>query len=178
EVRADVGGGVAHHSDPTRHLGRLSVRGVSVPNGRITGEPNLLIEPVLVRRAERPARATRRCPMKILRTPDERFASLPEFAFGPHYVELSDRIRVHYLDEGPSEAAPVLLMHGEPSWSFLYRKMIPVLVTAGHRCVAPDLVGFGRSDKPGGAGDYSYQRHVDWMTEALFDRLDLARITL
>jgi haloalkane dehalogenase len=115
--------------------------------------------------------------MKILRTPDERFASLPEFAFDPHYVELSDGIRVHYLDEGPPEAAPVLLMHGEPSWSFLYRRMIPPLVAAGHRCVAPDLVGFGRSDKPGEPGDYSYQRHVDWMTEALFDRLDLGRIT-
>ncbi len=115
--------------------------------------------------------------MKILRTPDERFASLPDFPFEPHYLELADGLRVHYLDEGPAGAAPVLLMHGEPSWSFLYRKMIPVLVAAGHRCIAPDLVGFGRSDKPADQDDYTYQRHVDWMSEALFDRLDLRDIT-
>ena len=90
--------------------------------------------------------------MHVLRTPDERFASLPGFDFEPHYVEVRDGIRVHYLDEGPAGADPVLLMHGEPSWCFLYRKMIPVLVAAGHRCVAPDLVGFGRSDKPGDHG--------------------------
>ena len=116
--------------------------------------------------------------MKIRRTPDERFASLPDFSFEPHYVEISDGIRVHYLDEGPTEAAPVLLLHGEPSWSFLYRKMIPVLVAAGHRCIAPDLVGFGRSDKPGELDDYSYERHVNWMTEALFDNLDVRGATL
>ena len=116
--------------------------------------------------------------MNVLRTPDERFASLPGFDFEPHYVELVDGIRVHYLDEGPADAAPVLLMHGEPSWSFLYRKMIPGLVAAGHRCVAPDLVGFGRTDKPDDLDDYSYQRHVDWMYEALFGHLDLRDITL
>ncbi len=115
--------------------------------------------------------------MKILRTPDERFASLPDFPFQPHYVELRDGIRVHYLDEGPADAAPVLLLHGEPSWSFLYRKMIPVLVDAGHRCIAPDLVGFGRSDKPSEQDDYTYQRHVDWMREVVFERLDLRDIT-
>jgi haloalkane dehalogenase len=115
--------------------------------------------------------------LKILRTPDEQFASLPGFGFEPHYVEISDGLRVHYLDEGPPDAAPVLLLHGEPSWSFLYRTMIPVLVAAGHRCVAPDLVGFGRSDKPSEPADYTYQRHVDWMSEAVFDRLDLERIT-
>jgi haloalkane dehalogenase len=116
--------------------------------------------------------------MNILRTPDERFGSLPDFGFDPHYVELADGLRVHYLDEGPADAAPVLLMHGEPSWSFLYRKMIPVLVAAGHRCVAPDLVGFGRSDKPSEPEDYSYQRHVDWMSETVFVRLGLEDITL
>lgn len=115
--------------------------------------------------------------MKILRTPDERFESLPDFPFEPHYVDISDGLRVHYLDEGPAGAAPVLLMHGEPSWSYLYRKMIPVLVAAGHRCVAPDLIGFGRSDKPREQDDYTFQRHVDWMHEALFDRLDLRDIT-
>jgi haloalkane dehalogenase len=115
--------------------------------------------------------------MKLLRTPDERFASLPDFPFEPHYVELGDGIRVHHLDEGPADAAPVLLLHGEPSWSVLYRKMIPGLVAAGHRCVAPDLVGFGRSDKPSEQDDYTYQRHVDWMAELVFEHLDLRDIT-
>jgi haloalkane dehalogenase len=116
--------------------------------------------------------------MKLLRTPDERFAALPDFPFEPHYVDVADGIRVHHLDEGPADAAPVLLLHGEPSWSFLYRKMIPGLVAAGHRCVAPDLVGFGRSDKPSEQDDYTYQRHVDWMAELLFGHLDLRDITL
>lgn len=115
--------------------------------------------------------------MKILRTPDERFASLPDYPFAPNYAEIADGLRVHYLDEGPRDAAPVLLLHGEPSWSFLYRKMIPVLVAAGHRCVAPDLVGFGKSDKPADRADYTFQRHVDWMRELLFDHLDLRGIT-
>jgi haloalkane dehalogenase len=123
--------------------------------------------------------------MDVLRTPDDRFAGLPDFPFAPHYVEIDagdgtdTRLRVHYLDEGPADAAEtVLLLHGEPSWSFLYRHMIPVLVEAGHRCVAPDLVGFGRSDKPSPRTEYTYQRHVDWMREALFDRLDLSGLTL
>ena len=115
--------------------------------------------------------------MKILRTPDERFAMLPDFPFEPHYSDIGDGLRVHYLDEGPRDAAPVLLLHGEPSWCFLYRKMIPVLVDAGHRCIAPDLVGFGRSDKPADQDDYSFQAHVDWMSELLFDQLDLRNLT-
>ena len=119
--------------------------------------------------------------MKSLRTPDDRFAGLPDFPFAPHYVDIADfegaTLRVHYIDEGPSDAAPLLLMHGEPSWSFLYRHMIPALVAAGHRCVAPDLIGFGRSDKPTATTDYSYARHVAWMSEALFDKLDLHDIT-
>jgi len=119
--------------------------------------------------------------MKTLRTPDERFADLPDYAFEPHYLEINDgdggTLRVHYIDEGPADAAPVLLMHGEPSWSFLYRHMIPLLVSAGHRVVAPDLVGFGRSDKPTEVTDYSYARHVAWMADALFDHLDLTDIT-
>jgi len=117
-----------------------------------------------------------------LRTPDERFADLPDFPFAPHYVEVPDgeggSVRVHYLDEGPADAPVVLLMHGEPSWCFLYRKMIPVLVDAGLRCVAPDLVGFGRSDKPTRRDDYTYARHVEWMRAALFDGLDLTGVTL
>ena len=84
--------------------------------------------------------------MDILRTPDDRFEKLDGYPFAPHYVD-ADGIRIHYVDEGQPDAVPVLLFHGEPSWSYLYRAMIPVLVRAGHRCVAPDLVGFGRSDK-------------------------------
>src|SRR5262249_33900565 len=83
----------------------------------------------------------------------------------------------HYLDEGPSGAHPVLCLHGEPSWSYLYRKMIPVLLAAGHRVVAPDLIGFGRSDKPVRREDYTYQRHVDWMRGVLL-ALDLREVTL
>ena len=120
--------------------------------------------------------------MNTLRTPDERFAGLPDFPFAPHYVEVDDgeggRLRVHYLDEGRPDAPAVLLMHGEPSWSFLYRKMIPVLVDAGLRAVAPDLIGFGRSDKPDAQHDYTYARHVEWMRDALFDQLDLRDLTL
>ena len=115
--------------------------------------------------------------MKVLRTPDDRFASLSDYPFEPHYAEITDGLRVHYVDEGPRDAAPVLLMHGEPSWSYLYRKMIPVLEAAGHRCVAPDLVGFGKSDKPAARADYTFQRHVDWMRALLFDHLDLRDIT-
>ena len=114
--------------------------------------------------------------METLRTPDDRFANLPAYPFAPHYVEV-DGLRIHYVDEGPRGAAPVLLLHGEPSWSYLYRKMIPVLTAAGHRAVAPDLVGFGRSDKPVRREDYTYQRHVDWM-RGVIERLDLRGITL
>ncbi len=119
--------------------------------------------------------------MKTVRTPDEHFADLPDFPFSPHYVEVDDgeggTLRIHHLDEGPPDAAPVLLMHGEPSWSFLYRHVIPALVEAGHRVIAPDLVGFGRSDKPTEQSDHTYARHVEWMRQALFDRLDLRDIT-
>jgi haloalkane dehalogenase len=119
--------------------------------------------------------------METLRTPDERFTGLPDWPFEPHYAEIGDgdggTLRVHYVEEGPPGAAPVLLMHGEPSWSFLYRHMIPVLVDAGHRVIAPDLVGFGRSDKPTEQADYTYARHVEWMRELLFDRLDLRDVT-
>ncbi len=119
--------------------------------------------------------------VNVLRTPDERFADLPDFPFAPHYVEIADgdgrSLRVHYIDEGPRNAEPVLLMHGEPSWCYLYRKMIPPLVSAGHRAIAPDLVGFGRSDKPSLREDYTYQRHVDWM-RACLEALDLRNITL
>jgi haloalkane dehalogenase len=120
--------------------------------------------------------------MLVLRTPDEQFEGLPGFSFAPHYAEIDDgdggQLRVHYLDEGPADGEVVLLLHGEPSWSYLYRKMIPVLTAAGLRAVAPDLVGFGRSDKPAARDDYTYARHVEWMRALLFDRLDLSGITL
>ena len=113
--------------------------------------------------------------MEKLRTPDERFANLPGYDFEPHYVEV-DGLRMHYVDEGPADAAPVLLLHGEPSWCYLYRKMIPIITAAGHRAIAPDLIGFGRSDKPAAKEDYTFQRHVDWMT-AFVQQLDLNDIT-
>ena len=120
--------------------------------------------------------------MNALRTPDDRFTALPDFPFGPQYVEVDDgeggRLRVHFVDEGPPDAPAVLLMHGEPSWCFLYRKMIPVLVDAGLRAIAPDLIGFGRSDKPAAQDDYTYARHVEWMRAALFDQLDARDLTL
>lgn len=119
--------------------------------------------------------------MHTLRTPDERFADLPDYPFAPHYVDVADQdggtLRVHYLDEGPRDGHPILLMHGEPSWSYLYRKMIPALVAAGHRCIAPDLVGFGKSDKPTEQSDYTYARHVAWMQAAVIDHLDLRGAT-
>lgn len=119
--------------------------------------------------------------MQTLRTPDDRFENLPDFPFDPHYAEIPDHdggtLRVHYLDEGDASAAPVLLLHGEPSWSYLYRHMIPPLVEAGHRVVVPDQVGFGRSDKPTEQRDYSYARHVAWMSSLVFNALDLRDIT-
>lgn len=114
--------------------------------------------------------------MDVLRTPDECFADLPDFPFAPHYVEV-DGLRVHHLDEGPADAPVVLLLHGEPSWSYLYRWMIPVLVDAGLRAVAIDLIGFGRSDKPAAREDYTYQAHVDW-TWAAIEAIGLTEITL
>lgn len=119
--------------------------------------------------------------MKVLRTPDERFVGLPDFSYEPHYLQVPDgeggRLRIHYVDEGPRDAKPVLMMHGEPSWLFLYRKMIPIFLAAGCRAVAPDLVGFGRSDKPANRNDYTYNRHVEWM-KAWLEQVDLQDITL
>lgn len=112
----------------------------------------------------------------VLRTPDAWFEHISDFPFAPHYVEV-DGYRIHYVDEGPRGASPILLMHGEPSWCYLYRKMIPALVEAGHRCVAPDLVGFGRSDKLARREDYSYQFHVDVMN-GFVRALNLKDVTL
>lgn len=120
--------------------------------------------------------------MDVARTPDDRFSRLPDFAYPPKYCDVDDgeggSLRIAYIDEGPVEAPAVLLMHGEPSWSFLYRTMIPGLVEAGLRVVVPDLVGFGRSDKPLADADYTYGRHVEWMRAVLFDHLDLNGLTL
>ena len=119
--------------------------------------------------------------MKALRTPDERFEGLPGYSFAPHYAEVNDTeggtLRMHYLDEGPADGPVVVLMHGEPSWCFLYRTMIPVLVERGFRCIAPDLVGFGRSDKPTERDDYTYARHVEWVRELLFDHIGVSDAT-
>ena len=107
--------------------------------------------------------------MQVLRTPDERFADIPDYPFAENWLEidLADGVRgrMHYVDEGAKDAPPVLLFHGEPSWSFLYRKMIPILVDAGFRVLAPDLIGFGKSDKPDDPGFYTYARHVDWLKQ-------------
>ncbi len=116
--------------------------------------------------------------MTILRTPDDRFDGLPGYAFAPHFVEVEAEgappLRMHYVDEG--EGPTVLLLHGEPTWSYLYRTMIPVLVGRGLRCVAPDLVGFGKSDKPAAVSDYTYARHVGWVA-SFMERLDLRDVT-
>lgn len=120
--------------------------------------------------------------MEVVRTPESRFADLPDYPFEPHYVEIPSgdggSLRVHHLDEGDPDAPVVLLLHGEPSWSYLYRHMVPVLVEAGLRVVAPDLVGFGRSDKPSRREDYTYARHVRWLDAHVIDALDLRDVTL
>jgi haloalkane dehalogenase len=114
--------------------------------------------------------------MELLRTPDERFADLPGWSSDPHYAEVTaegQTARMAYVDEGPRDGRPVLLLHGEPSWSYLYRSMIGPLVAAGLRVVAPDLIGFGRSDKPAAREDYTYARHVGWLTDLVVTHLDL-----
>lgn len=110
--------------------------------------------------------------MELLRTPDARFAALPDFPYAPNYIEV-DGLRLHYVDEGQGD--PILCLHGEPTWSFLYRKMIPILVNRG-RVVAPDFPGFGRSDKPANLEDYSFALHRDALTRFI-EALDLHRIT-
>jgi haloalkane dehalogenase len=115
--------------------------------------------------------------MRVLRTPDERFRALPDFGYPPRYAELGG-LRLAYVEAGPADGEPVLLLHGEPSWSFLYRKVIPVLAAAGLRAIAPDLIGFGRSDKPADVTDHSYARHVEWIRAFAFDQLDLSGVTL
>ncbi len=114
--------------------------------------------------------------MKALRTPEARFENLPDYDFQANYIDVNG-LRMHYVDEGPADGAVVLLLHGEPSWSYLYRFMIPPLRDAGLRVIAPDLVGFGKSDKPTRRSDYSYAGHVAWMKQFI-ETLDLSGITL
>ncbi len=116
--------------------------------------------------------------MKILRTPEKRFERLADYPFQAHYVDVQENgLRMHYVDEGPKDAMPVLMLHGEPTWSYLYRHMIPIIAAAGHRVIAPDLVGFGKSDKPSAIEDYSYLGHMTWM-QRFIDILELKNITL
>ena len=120
--------------------------------------------------------------MKILRTPCERFASLPGYGFAPHWFDSARHtgilnrkrvpLRMHYLDEGPKDGTPLILLHGEPTWSYLYRKMIPPLVSAEFRIIAPDLIGFGKSDKPAAVEDYTYANHEEWLGD-LLEHLDV-----
>jgi haloalkane dehalogenase len=114
--------------------------------------------------------------MDVLRTPDERCCDLPGWPYAPSYATTSDGLRLAYVDEGTGPT--VLMLHGEPSWGYRYRHMVPVLVDAGFRCVVPDLVGFGRSDKPVAVEDYTHARHVEWLRSTLFDVLDLTDVTL
>lgn len=119
--------------------------------------------------------------MKFVRTKDERFVGLPGYSFAPHYVNVPDDeggvLRLHYVDEGPRDGAAVLCLHGEPSWSYLYRKMIPVFAGAGLRALAPDLIGFGKSDKPTERTDYTFARHVAWIW-SFIEQMKLRDVTL
>jgi haloalkane dehalogenase len=124
-------------------------------------------------------------PIEAVRTPDDRFVDLPDYDFAPTYAEVeadleaggSGPLRMHYLDEGPADGPVVLLLHGQPTWSYLYRHVIPVLADAGLRVIAPDNIGYGRSDKPIRTTDYTFARHIEW-TQSLVTGLDLRGITL
>jgi haloalkane dehalogenase len=119
--------------------------------------------------------------LDVVRTPDERFVDLPDYPFAPHYADVVAEdlapVRMHYLDEGPADGPVALLLHGQPTWSYLYRFVVPVLVERGIRVIAPDLIGFGRSDKPTRGPDYTLARHIEWVT-SLVTGLDLNQITL
>lgn len=113
----------------------------------------------------------------MLRTPEEQFKNLPDYPFAPHYLEIENSLRMHYVDEGPTNGQPVLMLHGEPSWSFLYRHMIPPFANAGYRALAPDLIGFGKSDKLAQASDYSYASMLRWLGQWV-DALALDNVIL
>jgi len=113
--------------------------------------------------------------MKVLKTPNSAFENLPGYSFAPNYLAVGDGLSMHYVEEGPKDDTPVLLLHGEPSWSYLYRKMIPGIVAAGYRVIAPDLIGFGKSDKPAEKSDYTYTLHEKWLT-TFVEKMDLKGI--
>ena len=115
--------------------------------------------------------------MRILRTDEARFEGLPDYPFLPNYQEVESGLRMHFVDEGPANGTPVIMLHGEPTWSYLYRHMIPVVAAAGHRVLAPDLIGFGKSDKPVALSDYSYDNHLRWLSHWL-EALDIRDATL
>ena len=118
--------------------------------------------------------------MQPLRTPDGCFLHLPEYDFAPHYLNIPDErfgsLRMHYVEEGTAEGPPLLLLHGQGSWAYLYRRMIPLLVASGFRVIAPDYIGFGRSDKLPSTEDYTFQRHIDWLTSFL-DQMGLRNVS-
>jgi haloalkane dehalogenase len=118
--------------------------------------------------------------MTVIRTPDERFANLPDYPFEPNYLDIPDekfgKLRMHYLDEGPADGRIILLAHGQGCWSYIFRHMIPMLVRGGHRVIAPDYIGFGRSDKLPDTEDYTFQKHIDWLV-AFFREMNLADAT-
>ncbi|WP_219462231.1 haloalkane dehalogenase [Nonomuraea rhizosphaerae] len=116
--------------------------------------------------------------MRTLRTPEERFADLPDFPYEPRHAEVGDGLRMAYVETGPADGQPVVLLHGEPTWSFLYRHVMPELAAAGLRAVAVDLIGFGRSDKPAETSDHTYARHVEWTRSLLYDALGLTGVTV
>jgi haloalkane dehalogenase len=115
--------------------------------------------------------------MDVARTPDKRFVGLPDYPFDPNYVEVGSGLRLHYVDAGPTGGPPVVLLHGQPTWSYLYRTVIPELTALGYRAIAPDLIGFGRSDKPRQRTAYTVRSHTQWLMDFL-DALDLTGITL
>jgi haloalkane dehalogenase len=119
--------------------------------------------------------------LEFLTTPEHCFEQIVDFDYAPHFLRVDDyegsSLKLHYIDEGPRDANVVLMLHGEPSWSYLYRKMIGPVVEAGYRVIAPDLIGFGKSDKPTERSDYTYQRHLDWIRQVII-QLDLKNITL
>ena len=116
--------------------------------------------------------------MLVRITPAERFADLAGFPYEAHLAPVADGLRMAYVEAGPADGEPVLLLHGEPTWSYLYRDVIPVLAEAGLRAIAPDLIGFGRSDKPADVADHSYARHVEWVRSFAFDVLGLQGVTI
>jgi haloalkane dehalogenase len=116
--------------------------------------------------------------MRVLTTPEERFAGLAGFPYEARLVPVGDGLRMAYVEAGPAAGEPVLLLHGEPTWSYLYRAVIPVLAEAGLRAIVPDLIGFGRSDKPAEIADHNYARHVEWVRAFAFDALGLSGVTI